>query len=119
MQIFTLTSIAGAEISCPPGVVVDWPDKAEAQRMIDGGNARKPTDGELAVAGERKESAAAKAAAEAEADAKVAEVVAKANKKRAADAKKADEKKRKAAGRPVGRPPNKKPAKAKKTTPAK
>ena len=114
MKLFTLTSIAGIGLSCPPGVVVDYPDKAEAQRMIDAGNARKPTEAELVVAVERKKADDATAKAAAEAAAKTAEIVAKANKKHAADAKKADEKKRKAAGRPVGRPP-----KAKKTATAK
>jgi len=104
MKIFTLTSIAGTGFSLPPGVVTDYPDKAEAQRHIDGGNARKPTPAELAVAAEKEKAAAEAAKKAADADAKTAETVAKANKKRAADAKKASEKKRETA-RPVGRPP--------------
>lgn len=98
MKIFTLTSIAGTDVSCPPGAVVDWPNDAEAKRMIAGGNARKPTDAELAVAVERKNAADAAGKARTEELAKTAEIIAAADKKRAADAKKAEAKRRKAAG---------------------
>ena len=114
MKIFTLTSIAGTDVSCPPGAVVDWPNDAEAKRMIAGGNARKPTGAELAVAAERTNAADADAKARAEELVKTAEIIAAADKKRAADAKKADAKRRKAAGAPVARAPRKRPSKAKK-----
>ena len=105
MKIFTLTSIAGTDVSCPPGAVVDWPNEAEAKRMIVGGNARKPTDAELAVAAERKNAADAVAKAQAEELVQTAKIISAADKKRAADAKKADAKKRKAAGNVAGATP--------------
>jgi hypothetical protein len=105
MKIFTLTSIAGTDVSCPPGAVVDWPNEAEAKRMIAGGNARNPTEAELAVAVERKNAADAVAKARTEELVKTAEIISAADKKRAADAKKADAKKRKAAGSVAGAPP--------------
>jgi len=99
MKIFTLTSIAGVGFSYPPGKVVDYADDKEAQRMIDAGNARKPTPAELAVAGERAKAAEAEKKAADEATAAVAKTVAASNKKRADDAAKGFEKKR---GRPPG-----------------
>jgi regulator of protease activity HflC (stomatin/prohibitin superfamily) len=112
MKIFTLTSIAGADLSCPPGVVVDYPDEAEAKRMIAGGNARQPTEAEVAVSAERKAAQAIKDQAAAEADKAVADTVAKANKARAVAAKKAETKKALTQGR-AGPPKKKAKPKAK------
>jgi hypothetical protein len=94
MKIYTLTSIAGSGFAIPPGVVVDYPNNQEAQRMIDAGVARKPTPAELVVAEERAKAASAAKKAEAEATAATEKSVASAKKKAASDAKKADDKKR-------------------------
>ena len=94
MKIYTLTSISGSGFSYPPGIVCDYANNEEAQRMIAAGNARKPTPAELLVADERAKAAAAERKAEAEAAAKTAETVAAGKKAKASDAKKADGKKR-------------------------
>lgn len=89
MEILLLTSIAGTNFSHRPGDVVDWPDAAEAKRLIASDAARAPTPGELLVSKERNEAKAKAAEDLADADKKTAKDLANAKKKkRTAEAKK-------------------------------
>lgn len=112
MQILLLTSVAGLEFSHRPGAVVDWPDTAEAKRMIAGGNAREPSPGEILIAAEKKAAADAAKKAEAAADKKIADAAKrkakppakkKTKKQHAAEEKAAEEK---AAEDAAGDPPD-------------
>lgn len=106
MKIFTLTGITTSGVSYPPGAVVDWEPKDEAERMIAGGNARLPSPAELLLDVEKKKAKAAAEKAAADAADAAAKIVAAANKKRTDAASKAFSKKREKAG--PGRPKKKK-----------
>lgn len=41
MRIRLKTAFAGSRFSYPPGSVVEWPDDADAERMIKGGGAER------------------------------------------------------------------------------